>query len=80
MTHSNTPGALISYKGHTLSVDEGHALLYGLLGGFVATSDEVTRTIAKEPHYTLSAFIITFLLGEAYSRAFADVPLGPDAE
>ena len=60
--HNDTPGALISYKGHSLSVDEGHALLYGFLGGLVAVSKEVTRTLAKEPHYFLAGLVISVAL------------------
>ena len=61
--HKDKPGALISFKNHTLTADEGHALLYGLLAGLIAASKEVTRTIAKEPHY--------FLVGLAISYAIA---------
>lgn len=64
MTHSNTPGALISYKGHTLSADEFHAFLFGLLGFVVTLSDEVSRTIAKEPHYFLAGLALSFIVGK----------------
>ena len=60
--HDNKPGALISYKGHTLMADEFHAFVYGLVG-LAAVSDVVARTIAKEPHY--------FVAGLALSVAIA---------
>ena len=60
--HKNTPGALISFRGHTLMADEFHAFVYGLVG-LVAASDAVARTIAKEPHY--------FVAGLALSVAIA---------
>lgn len=60
--HKNTPGALISYKGHTLTADEFHAVAYGLIG-LAAASDEVSRTIAKEPHYFLGSLALFIAIG-----------------
>ena len=78
--HKNKPGVLASYKGHTLTVAEFHAIAFGTIGFVAGLSDEISVTIRKEPQYVLVTFIVTFLLGEAYARAFADVPLDPDAE
>ena len=62
--HDGTDGALISYKGHTLTPDEGHALLYGFLGGLVSVTEKVTRTIATEPHYFLAGLALSFAAGK----------------
>ena len=60
--HKDTPGALISFRGHTLMADEFHAFVYGLIG-LAAASDEVSHAITKEPHY--------FVAGLALSVAIA---------
>lgn len=65
--HKNTSGALISYKGHTLTADEGHALLYGFLGGLVTVSEEVTHAVSKEPHYFLAGLAIAYAIGRRLS-------------
>lgn len=78
--HKNKTGVLVSYRGHTLSVAEFHAIVFGSVGFLAGLSDEISTTLRKEPHYFIGTFIITFLLGEAYSRAFADVPLDPEGE
>lgn len=78
--HKNKPGVLLELFGHQLTVPEGHAIIFGSVGFLAGLSDEISVTIRKEPHYALSTFIVAFLLGEAYSRAFADVPLDPEAE
>ena len=60
--HNGKPGALISYKGHTLTADEFHAFVFGLIG-LGAAFDEVAHAVTKEPHY--------FLAGLALSVAIA---------
>ena len=61
--HGGTDGVLISYKGHELTPDEGHALFYGLLAGLAAVTEKVTRTIATEPHYFLAGLALSFAAG-----------------
>lgn len=78
--HGGKSGVLLEIFGHKITVAEGHALVFGSLGFIAGISDEVSTTLRKEPHYALGTFIITFLIGEAYSRAFADIPLDPEAE
>lgn len=78
--HNDKPGVLIELFGHELTVLEGHAIVFGSIGFLAGVSDEISATIKKDPQYIIGTFIITFLIGEAYSRAFADVPLDPEAE
>lgn len=61
--HDNTDGALFSYRGHTLAVDEGHAAVYGLLGLFIGASEEASRTIRREPHYFIGGLVVSWLVG-----------------
>lgn len=63
--HKDTPGALISFRGHTLMADEFHAVVYGLIG-LAAASDEVARTIAKEPHYFLGSLALSVAIGRRF--------------
>lgn len=78
--HGGKSGVLLEIFGHELTVSEFHAIAFGSLGLIAGISDEISVTIRKEPQYILGTFIVTFLVGEAYSRAFADVPLDPEAE
>lgn len=78
--HGDKPGVLISLFGHDLTVLEAHGIVFGSIGFLAGVSDEISATIKKDPQYIIGTFIITFLLGEAYSRAFADAPLDPKAE
>lgn len=69
--HSN-PGELISIRGHTLTVAEGHAFLFGLIGLFVGAPGEISKPIREEPHYALGAFILSYLVGTFYTSYTSD--------
>lgn len=63
MTHNKTPGVFITIRGHTLTVLEGHALIYGSVGFLVALSQELRDALRHEFHYVLASFIVTYLIG-----------------
>lgn len=63
MTHSNTPGALISYKGHTLTADEFHAAVCGLLGLVIGASESTSRAIIEEFPYFLASLLVSYAIG-----------------
>lgn len=63
MAHDSVPGAVFSYKGHTLMADEAHALVYGSVGLLVGSTGEVSKALRNEPHYAVGAFIVTYLIG-----------------
>lgn len=56
-------GELINFRGHSLSVDEGHALLFGVFGALLGANEEVSRVVAKEPHYFLAGLALSYLFG-----------------
>jgi hypothetical protein len=66
--HNDNPGVLIEYRGHTLTADEFHALVYGVLGLFIGASEEVYRVVLKEPHYFLGGLVLSFLIGRRFRR------------
>ena len=59
--HKDKPGALISFRGHTLMADEFHAFVFGLIG-LAAASDEVAHAVTKEPHYFLGGLALSVTL------------------
>lgn len=71
MTHSKS-GELISVRGHTLTVSEGHALIFGSIGLFVGAPGEISTSIREEPHYALGAFILSYLVGILYTSHIRD--------
>lgn len=54
---------LITIRGHTLTVLEGHAIAYGAVGIFAALHPEMSEAIEREFPYILGSFLITFLVG-----------------
>lgn len=67
--HKNK-GDLITYKGHSLTADEGHALIYGAVGLIAGFNDEIATPLKKEPHYALAGFIVSYYLGRLLHRRF----------
>lgn len=61
--HNNTPGAVISYRGHTLTADEFHSAMYGLVGLLVGTVEEINKPLRREPHYFLGVLLASYALG-----------------
>ena len=66
--HNQTPGVLLSYRGHTLTVLEGHALVFGLVGLLFGLSTEARNAIDTEAQYFLGSLIGSYLLGRWLSR------------
>ena len=65
--HNDTPGALISFRGHTLTADEFHAFVYGLIG-LAAAFDEVSHAVTKEPHYFLGGLAFSVAIGRYFRK------------
>lgn len=64
MTHGSKPGYLFTYKGHGLTVLEGHGLLFGVLGGLAAGFiAEVSESIEGEPQYVGGGFLFGYVVG-----------------
>lgn len=61
--HGGDNGVLISFKGHTLTVPEGHAIVYGLLGLILGASETMSRTISEEFQYFLVSLLLSFAIG-----------------
>ena len=61
--HGGTDGVLIEFLGHTLTVPEGHAIVYGLLGLIIGASETVSRTISEEFQYFLVSLLLSFAIG-----------------
>ena len=61
--HNDTPGAVISYRGHTLSSDEWHSAVYGLVGFLVGAVEEVNKPLRREPLYFLGVLFVSYALG-----------------
>ena len=61
--HNDTPGAVISYRGHTLTADEWHSAVYGLVGLLVGAVEEVNKPLRREPHYFIAVLFASYALG-----------------
>lgn len=72
--HNDTPGAVISFRGHTLTADEWHSAMYGLVGLFVGAVEEINKPLRREPHYFLGALLASYALG----RLLPDRPAHDD--
>lgn len=62
--HNDTPGVLISYKGHTFTADEGHAVVFGLIGLILGASENISRAILEEFQYFLASLLLSFAVGK----------------
>lgn len=67
--HSDTPGVLVSLRGHTFTVDEGHAAVCGLIGLILGASESVSRAILEEFPYFLVSLLLSFAAGRWLRRA-----------
>ena len=66
--HNDTPGAVISYRGHTLTADEWHSAMYGLVGLLVGAVEEINKPLRREPLYFLGVAVLSYLLGRYLSH------------
>lgn len=62
--HNDTPGVLISHKGHTFTADEFHAAVVGLIGLILGASKSISRAILEEFPYFLASLLISFAAGK----------------
>ena len=62
--HGGTDGVLIDFLGHTLTVPEGHAIVYGLIGLIIGGSETISRTISEEFQYFLVSLLLSFAAGK----------------
>lgn len=65
MTHSKS-GELISIRGHTLTVAEGHSALFGLIGIFVGAPGEISDSVREEPQYAFGVFVLSYVAARLY--------------
>lgn len=66
--HNDKPGVLLSYRGHTLTVLEGHALVFGAIGLLFGLSTEARNAIDTEAQYFLGSLLGSYLIGRLLSR------------
>lgn len=57
------PNPLITVRGHTLTVDEAHALVLGVTGLLYGLSTSAAQSLDREPHYFLASLAATYLVG-----------------
>lgn len=54
---------IITFKGHTLTIDEAHSLVLGTVGVLYGLSKSATQSLDREPHYFFGAFLTAYLIG-----------------
>ena len=61
--HNDKPGVVISYRGHTLTADEWHSAVYGLVGLLVGAVEEINKPLRREPLYFLAVLLASYAIG-----------------
>lgn len=59
---------LLNLHGHSITINEFHAAVLGLVGLVIGERGLALGTIAREPHYFIGAFVASYAIGRAFER------------